>query len=189
MDKHKEAVLKQIAAKLNDHHVLWGVGASLLLYHHRLVDDFHDIDLMVAPKDALLADELMASLGRRVAHPPSPIFQTEVFSSFEIDGVDVDMMSGFCILNEMGLYHYHFDDASVPDGFFVKGVYVPLTSLEDWYILYLVMPGRQEKARLIREYLFIKGLSHPDLLARMLHPQLPHDIEEQGKLLLHGIKK
>lgn len=44
--QHKLEILSQIAKKLNEGHVTWAVGGSLLLYFKGIVDEFHDIDLM-----------------------------------------------------------------------------------------------------------------------------------------------
>ena len=38
-------------AKKQKGHVTWAVGGSLLLYFKGIVDEFHDIDLMVMAED------------------------------------------------------------------------------------------------------------------------------------------
>lgn len=56
--QHKLEILSQIAKKLNEGHITWAVGGSLLLYFKGIVDEFHDIDLMVHADDAEEAKSL-----------------------------------------------------------------------------------------------------------------------------------
>ena len=49
MEKQKKIeLLQKIAHRLNEVHVQWALGASMLLYFKSITSEFHDIDLMVA---------------------------------------------------------------------------------------------------------------------------------------------
>lgn len=49
MEKQKKIeLLQKIAHRLNEAHVQWALGASMLLYFKSITSEFHDIDLMVA---------------------------------------------------------------------------------------------------------------------------------------------
>lgn len=47
----KIEVLKEIAHRFNEAHVMWSLGASMLLYFKGITTEFHDIDLMIANED------------------------------------------------------------------------------------------------------------------------------------------
>ena len=48
LDEKKIELLQKIAHRLNEAHVQWALGASMLLYFKSITSEFHDIDLMVA---------------------------------------------------------------------------------------------------------------------------------------------
>ena len=48
----KIELLKRIAQRLNEAHVQWALGASMLLYFKGITSALHDVDLMVADHDA-----------------------------------------------------------------------------------------------------------------------------------------
>ena len=47
-EQKKIELLQKIAHRLNEAHVQWALGASMLLYFKGITSAFHDIDLMVA---------------------------------------------------------------------------------------------------------------------------------------------
>lgn len=51
-EQKKIELLQKIAHRLNEAHVQWALGASMLLYFKGITSEFHDIDLMVADHDA-----------------------------------------------------------------------------------------------------------------------------------------
>lgn len=51
-EQKKIELLQKIAHRLNEAHVQWALGASMLLYFKSITSEFHDIDLMVADHDA-----------------------------------------------------------------------------------------------------------------------------------------
>ena len=95
--EEKLSVLSELAAEFHRQNLLWAVGASLLLYLKGYVEDFHDIDLMVAHGDAEKMETILKSRG---SLQPSTrgSFATKHFREFLIHGVDVDMLGGLCHL-------------------------------------------------------------------------------------------
>ena len=96
----KLEVLVKIAHLFKEHDITWAVGASLLLYFKGIVDDFHDLDLLIHMKDAFKAKELLSSLGEIEIPENNPMFTTKHFYKFKVEDVDIDMMAGFGVIYE-----------------------------------------------------------------------------------------
>jgi hypothetical protein len=164
----KLKTLSRVGKALKAENILFGVGGSAMLYRNGLAADFNDIDLVVALEDANKADDVLASLGSRGGERSSGVFETAVFRSYEVDGIGIDMMAGLVIRHEEGVYHYAFREDSVCDAWPVYGTMLPFCAMEDWCVLYHLMPGKEGKAERIKEHLVANGCSHPGMLARML---------------------
>lgn len=61
---------------------------------------------------------------------------------------------------------------------------IPLTSLEDWFVLYSIMPGREDKIVLLEEYFDLYGITNPDLLLNALKRKIPERIKNRIDQLL-----
>ena len=68
--QEKIQLLLRIAHRLNESHVEWALGASMLLYFKGITSDFHDIDLMVADHDAECVRTILSEMGELC--PPNP---------------------------------------------------------------------------------------------------------------------
>jgi len=168
--------LKFIGEKLNEAEVTWAVGASILLYHHSLVDNPKDIDILVDITDIHKVDNILKNLGEKTAREKCEDYSTEYFYEYVIKEIDVDVMAGFIINHEEGSYKYTFDKISINETMDIDGVKIPLTSLEDWYVLYQLIPRRQFKVELIENYLKLKGIRREDLLRRALTKELSIEV-------------
>lgn len=51
-------------------------------------------------------------------------------------------MSGFVVNHNTGIYNYIFDYDSITEFKVINGISIPLTSLEDWYVMYQLIPNR-----------------------------------------------
>lgn len=172
--------LNEIVAEIGERKLTWGVGGSLLLNFHGLIQHPNDIDLLVKEEDASELNKVLSSIGTsKEANPFSP-FRTVHFSKFKIGKVDIDSMGGFAIEHDEGVYRLQFDEDSVVGSF----AGIPLSSLEDWYVLYSLIPNKQEKAELIEGYFKKNGVQHPWLLEKALSEPLPFTIREKVKSLL-----
>ncbi|NDW09417.1 hypothetical protein D0T56_07060 [Dysgonomonas sp. 520] len=179
-------MLAQFGQVLNGAGLLWGVGASAMLYRYGLVDLPNDIDIIVAEKDIEKADEILSSFGRkRLEYEDSDVYLTEYFYEYELPGLDVDLISGYKIVLPNGAYSYLFDEQSISVKWEVNGVMIPYSAIEEWYVLYQLMPNREQKVRLIETYFEKNGISYPDLLKRMLLQDcVPPDIVARTMKLL-----
>lgn len=165
--------LKLIASTLNQESITWGVGASYVLLSYGLVDEVHDIDLIVAVDEIQKSIAALETIGEHTIIPKKDEYHTKHFHVFEIQGVSVDVMSGFRIEHEAGIYEFPFDGSSITRVLDLDGEKVPLSSLEDWLVAYDLMIGREKKVKLIKDYLIKEGVSHPKLLERVMKQELP----------------
>ncbi len=169
-------VLCQIARSLNENYILWAVGGSMLLNRHGLIDQPGDIDLLVSLDDVEEADALMNRFGPRKLQEKSELYLTEHFSEHTVSGYEIDMMAGLAISHTTGIYRYPFDTESVSDYEVIDDVIIPRMALEDWYVIYQLIPGRETKVALIEEYLLSHGLQNQSLLIRALEAELPPEV-------------
>ena len=62
--QEKLDVLSKLAAKFNKEGIVWAVGGSLLLYFKGYVENFNDLDIMVADVDALKMENILKFYGK-----------------------------------------------------------------------------------------------------------------------------
>lgn len=148
----KLRVLGRIAALLNGADVTWAVGASAMLYFNGIVTDFHDIDIMVTADDAIRAKELLLTIG--TLEPPNQLskYATKHFFEFIIDGVEVDIMGGFAIIQNGQTIDCSLTADQIASAVSVAGENVPLQSPALWRGYYALM-GREQKVKLIDDAL------------------------------------
>ncbi len=188
MDGRKRAALETIARALNGAGVRWAVGGSLMLYLRGAVGEFHDIDLVVSAEDAERAEKILDAIARRIGAPPSKekarVFRSTNFAQYVLDGVDVDLMAGMAVRAEGVEFSDPFD-ALGPD--WVSGAAgepVPLAAMEDWYVLYALMPGRMEKARRIEAWWGSAGRLDKGRLERAAEGELPERVRAEVRRIL-----
>ena len=146
--KRKLSVLSNIAQALNARDITWAVGGSLLLYIKELVEDFNDIDIMVAEADADAAEAALSSLGSQLPVKPKDRYRSKRFLSFLIDGVDVDVIAGFTIVHEGKEHYFPLIGEEIKDHAEIDGTLIPLQALGAWLRYYRLM-GRDDKAALL----------------------------------------
>lgn len=144
----KLEVLSRIAHTLNESHVLWAVGGSMLLYFKGKTDVFHDIDLMVGERDIEKAKSLLLLMGTLSPQNPDNQYKTRHFLEFNIDGIDVDVMAGFVIVNNGKDYDCSLSAEQVAEHIPLNGEMIPLQALSDWRKYYELM-GRTSKVEMI----------------------------------------
>jgi hypothetical protein len=168
--------LSYIGEKLNASGVIWAVGASILLNHYGLIENPNDIDILVDLNDIEKVDEILKSIGEKKTREKEKMYATKYFYEYVVNGVDVDVMSGLTINNEDSIFEYIFDESSISEIKNVNGVNIPLTSLEDWYVIYQLIPGREGKVKMIEDYLLVSGIRNAALLKRTLKGELTKEI-------------
>lgn len=176
-------ILKQIAQLFGERGVLWGLGGSLMLSLRGLVEKANDIDLVVAESDIERAHELLLTLGTGARYGAKHPNYSRYFYKHMISGVSVDVIGGYEIQHEQGMYEVPFDEMSIPDCTVLDGVQVPLMSLEDWFVIYSLI-GREEKRQMLHHHLQKVGVAHPALLRRAAQGNLPERLRAQVETLL-----
>jgi len=178
--------LIKIANKLNQHNIHWALGGSLMLLHHGLADDAHDIDLMVTIEDFTTASGVLDALGIGMKkRDESSLYQTEHFVEYKVDGYDVDLMAGLQISHTNGIYRYCFDELSMTESKWYDDVKINYASLEDWYVLYQLMPHGTLKAQKIEHHLVKIQIKYPLLLERALRGNLPDLVKNRVEGILY----
>jgi hypothetical protein len=162
-----------VARTLNHADALWGVGASTLLYYHGLVSEPHDIDILTSEADIEVVAATLRELGIEKLSEPGELYSTSRFLEYVINGTDVDVMAGLAIKHADGTYVLPFDRRSITAKRTEDGVTVPLMSLEDWYVVYQLIPGREAKVKLIEDHILTSQRTDLELLDRELDLELP----------------
>ncbi|QUH24665.1 hypothetical protein [Serpentinicella alkaliphila] len=174
----KGALIK-IAKELNEKQILWALGGSLVLKHYNLVGAPKDIDIFVHEKDLDSVIKVMETMGENTEVLGKGLYTTKYFYKYVVNNVNVDIMSGFGIRHEAGIFNYNFDETSIVDRIKYREVNIPLTSLEDWFVIYQLIPNRDEKVELIEQYFNSVGNVNKNVLGNYLEYNLPSKVKER----------
>ena len=145
-EQKKIELLQKIAHRLNEAHVQWALGASMLLYFKSITSEFHDIDLMVADHDAECVRTILSD------PMPNPMYRTKAFMEFLIDSIEVDVMAGFAIVHEGTVYDCSLREDQIVEKMRLGTEVIPLQSPQLWCKYYRLM-GRPQKADMIEKAL------------------------------------
>ncbi|MCQ4090200.1 hypothetical protein [Exiguobacterium sp. LL15] len=162
-----EQVLEKVVVCLQRERIQFGIGGSLLLAQHGLQVVPRDIDLVVALADAERAVLLLFEMGIVLEQDETSLYATEVFQEFMIEGIDLDLMSGLQVHHDEGVFVYPFDEQSI------DSAKLPFMALVDWYVIYQLIPGREQKVAMIEQYLTKQEVDHERLeqLRRLVLPK------------------
>ena len=149
--KNKLEVLKKIAYEFNKDHIRWALGASALLFLKGIVEEFHDIDIMIDDYDADKAIYILDKLGRHIDSPTNNNFGTKHFLEYIIDDVEIDCMGGFSIIKENIEYDCSLKQEHIIEYYNLDNIDIPLYSLNEWRKFYDLM-GRENKVKIIDDY-------------------------------------
>lgn len=152
----KEGIMDQLIIKITkafeQANIHWGIGGSKLLSYYHMTDTVNDLDLLIDKKDIENALTILSTMGEQIVIPQKDEYLTEHFNRFTIDGIEIDVMCNFRIQHKNGVFEFPFNAGSPVIEGTVEGVKVPLTSLEAWYIAYLLMHNRDKKVEMIENY-------------------------------------
>ena len=153
-EQKKIELLQKIAHRLNEAHVQWALGASMLLYFKGITSEFHDIDLMVADHDAECVRTILSVMGELCppAPMPNPMYRTKAFMEFLIDSIEVDVMAGFAIVHEGTVYDCSLREDQIVEKMLLGTEVIPLQSPRLWCKYYRLME-RPQKADMIEKAL------------------------------------
>lgn len=185
--ERKEALFKVILEfeKANIH---WGLSCSMNLFLRGLVDEFHDLDLIVDDKDISLIKKVMENMGGiLVATGGNGFCESNVYMHYQLGRVDIDIIAGFRVVTFGTKFLYNFNKDEI-EFVQIDKINVPLIPMEALYLLYCMMEGWKPKRRykrlLISEYLVTKDLKYPMILEKSLAEELPAWIKRQIKVIL-----
>jgi hypothetical protein len=177
-------ILSLVARDLNEQSITWGLGGSLMLVQHGIVDQANDIDLLLLESDAARSHAILQKKGASRRGEAKDPFRTIHFYQYDISEAKVEAISGLRISHKQGVYEHIFDAASISGHLLIDKARVPLTSLEDWFVLYQMIPFKEDKANLIEAHFEKYGITRPDLLRRALDGVLPDQVYERIEKLL-----
>ncbi len=148
---NKLKLLSNIAQELNQNNITWNLGASCMLYLRDIVSEFNDIDLMIKEEDIIKVEKIMSKYGTPVKRVPTEKYKTKYFLEYDIDGVEIDIMGGFVIVNKDQEYSFPLKENDPFDEYMLHGVTIHLAKVETWYKYYSLME-RTDKVRLLKNY-------------------------------------
>lgn len=169
-------IVLSLAKHLNENDVHWGIGGSYLLKSYGILEEVHDLDIIISDLDIVKAIKIMDQIAIRTESPIKQEYKTKNFFVYSYRGLSIDVMSNFRIAHEKGVYEFLFDDQSIVHSKNIDGIILPFTSLEDWLVAYKLMLGRSSKVQMIEDYLKTKGIENRALLERNLNQELPEDL-------------
>lgn len=178
-------VLSSIGEKFNNSNIKWAVGASILLSQFGLIDKPNDIDIVVDINDIKKVDKILKDMGEKKIFKKTSTYSTKFFYEYVINKIDIDIMAGLAINHDNGIFEYVFDNSSISEFKVINGVKIPFTSLEDWYVIYQLIPNRESKVKMIENYLLINGVKKTFLLERTLQGNLPVEVKENIMKILN----
>lgn len=97
-------------------------------------------------------------------------------------------MAGFVVNHNNRAFRYIFDKSSISEYKVINEVKIPFTSLEDWYVIYQLIPNRKAKVEMIEKYIVSNGIKKSILLERALQGYLPIDVRGKVEDILNQYK-
>ncbi len=174
-----------VCDEFNKNNILYAVGFSFVLKHYGLVDKVNDIDLIVSPKDLDKAKKIMD----KIAKPSNDIVLSDQLESYlvqyKIGKTKIELLSDIKIKFGRGTYKMIFDEKSVQKKINIEGITIPLLALEELYVMYQLMKGKEEKADKIETHFKQKGLKDKDLLLRAISQELPLTVVNRAYTLFN----
>nr|WP_307775942.1 hypothetical protein [uncultured Cetobacterium sp.] len=156
MDQSLEKLLKKIALFLNAKKVSWAVGGSTMLNYYNISQTINNLDIVTTIEDIDSIHSTLSSMGTTKQRTPNSNFKTKYFFEYTIDGINVNLMSGLCVMLGDTEHHFPFNKESVGDIMYLDTVPIPLAKLGDWYNIYKLLPNRDHKVEAIKKYLLNK---------------------------------
>lgn len=179
-------ILSYIGKKLNKENIFWGVGASVLLNYYGLTESKpNDIDILVDIKDILKVEGVFNKIGKKKKQKENTVYGTKYFYEYIVKEIDVDIMGGLVINHITGKFEYNFDESSIVELQEINGVNIPFNTLEDWYVIYQLIPNRERQVKLIEDYLLSKKMKNTSVLERALENNMPIEIKNRIKSILN----
>ena len=174
--ERKEALFT-LYDELNKADIRWGLACSTNLFIRGIVDEFHDLDLLVDIKSIPKIEEIMEKLGAILKETGGNGYcESDMYMHFQFGRIDVDVISGFRLVTFGTHFEYYLNPEEL-QYMHLEGRNIPLVSMEALYLLYSMMEGWQARRRykrvLIEEYLLREEIKFPHILENSLGSNLP----------------
>lgn len=183
----------EIVSMFEKENIRWGLACSMNLFIRGIVDEFHDVDLLVESQDIPKIRKIMEKIGGvLVATGGNGYCESNEYMNFQLGRIDVDIISGFRVVTFGTQFLYEFSSDEI-ENTKIGSFKIPLISMEALYILYSMMEGwqprRRYKRRLIEEYLLQEELVFPHILEKAINDEtLPAWIKENIEGILSSKK-
>lgn len=176
--------LYKIAKCFEKENVMYSFTCSFGLFLQGIVDNFHDFDLLVAPKSFKKVTEILDLIGSKKTYDKDPSrqehFCSQDFAEYTVDGIDIDVICEFGFTTFDISYIYHFNEA---ERLWVdmNDLHLPIVCPEAQMVFYDMMTGwqpqRSFKRDLVKEYLKASGLKNRLILERAIREELPYQVK------------
>lgn len=147
---NKLKVLKTVAEKFNQAGVNYAVGSSVLLFFNGIVDEFHDLDILIDYDDTNKVKNILNDLGTLKETLPNSNYKSKTFLQYVVDGVDIDIIGGFIIVKD-GIEYDCSLQKDITNHVELDGIKINLDTLDNWKRYYSLM-NREYKAKMIEDY-------------------------------------
>lgn len=173
----RKAALFTLFDELRKADVRWGLACSTNLFVRGIVDEFHDLDLIVDIKSIPKVEKIMKEQGAILKETGGNGYcESDIYMHFQFGRVDVDVISGFRVITFGTHFEYYFNPEEL-QFIELEDKNIPLISMEALYLLYSMMEGWQARRRfkrvLIEEYLLAEKIEFPQILESALGANLP----------------
>ena len=167
LSKKKNAIVRLIEA-MSRNNVVFALTGSSAHFFLGMGDDFNDYDVVIEKESVdKFIDVFVNELGGRIIHEKNgkeSFFDSRVFHAGELDGVEIDILSGFTVTTYNMRYTY---DLKADEVEMING-HIPVCPVESSLILYGMMiqwqARRRYKYEMALQYLRQNGVSYPEIL-------------------------
>ncbi|MBR3841048.1 MAG: nucleotidyltransferase family protein [Erysipelotrichales bacterium] len=169
-------VLKMIAQCFESEHIVYGLGGSGVLVAYDILENMHDIDIVVALEDIEKAKKIMDIISVLKESGKNCFVATEHNYIYEMNGIKIELMSNIHLKHSQGLYAMPFSKNRVTYRMSVDDMMIPVMSLEDWYVFYQLIQ-RQDRIDQIEEYFLENGITHGSYLINAIKANIPRQLK------------
>lgn len=187
----RRLALQKLCYAFRKENLHWALAWSAGLFFRGIVDDFHDLDIVVESITRERMVQFLQSVGAVIeSEDNDPCFTTRVFFRCSLDGVEMDIMSDFGMTVNQIDYKLEFSKKEI-DIISINGMNIPIYAAEVQYLLYAILEDswqsrRRRKREMISEFLSNTGLHHKGVFEKALEMQLTEWIKGQISLLIHN---
>ena len=108
--ERKEALFK-IVNEFEKNGIRYGLACSMNLFLNGIVDEFHDLDFIIELSDTEKVKEVMEKIGAILKETGGNGYcESDVYMHFQLERVDIDIISGFRLLTFGTNFQYKFNE-------------------------------------------------------------------------------